>query len=198
MTTRIEKDFYFQAAVRFEGKFYLNIYDLTLSMLVETESTREQNVAIERINYFLNSIVENCIFVCYTETEAIELYEKAGLKVCSTPEEPFDQIIALILILKLNSIIENKLFITDMILGSKLSEGIKFSVVPEVASSLYKEPGWYNDSSTSIRHQNKLSKKKEKIVKLFDADDWNDLGLGWRENSKPSKKVIVLDPEKKI
>lgn len=196
MTTRIEKDFYFQAAVRFENKFYLNIYDLTLSMLVETESTREQNVAIERINYFLNTVLENCVFVYYTETEAIELYEKAGLKVCSTPEEPYDQIISLILILKLNAILENKLFITDMIMGSKLSDGIKFSVVPEVASNMYKEPGWYNDSSTCIRHQNKISKRKEKIVKLFDADDWNDLGLSWKEKPKTSKKVQILDTDK--
>lgn len=197
MTTRIEKDFYFQAAVRFEDKFYLNIYDLTLSMLVETESIREQNVAMDRVTYFLNNILENCVFVSYKETEAIELYEKAGLKICTTPDEPYDQVISLILLLKLNAILENKLFITDMILGSKLSDGVKFSIVPEIASNVYEDPGWYNDSSTSIRHENKLSRKKEKIVKLFNADDWNDIGLGWKEKTKSSEKVLILTPEKK-
>lgn len=197
MTTRIEKDYYFQAAVRFEGKFYLNMFELTLSMLVETENIREQNIAIERLNYFFSNVLDNCIFVMHTDTEAIELYEKAGLRVCTTPEEPFDQIISMILILKLNAILEGKLFITDMLIGSKLSDGIKFSVVPEIAESIYKDSNWYNDSSTNIRHAVKIKNKKDKIVKLFEIDDWIDIGLTWKEKSNNTDKVVVIDPKKK-
>ena len=54
MTTRIEKDFRFRSAVHFENKFEVNSYALTLSMLVETESLREQNIALSRITYFLD------------------------------------------------------------------------------------------------------------------------------------------------
>lgn len=198
MTTRIEKDFYFQAAVRFENKFYLNIYDLTLSMLVETESIREQNIAIERINYFLNHVLENAIFVSENEIEAITLYENAGLKVCTTPEEPYDQVVSLILILKLNAILENKLFITDMNMGSKLSDGIKFSVVPEIAVNVFKKNNWYNEPNLSIRCNDKLENKRQKIVKLFDTEaDWNEIGLNWKEKKNKTEKILVLDPEKK-
>lgn len=197
MTTRIEKDFFFQAAVRFDKIFYLNMYELTISMLVETDNIREQNIAIERLNYFLHNVIENSVFVVHTDVEAIECFEKAGIKVCTTPEEPYDQIISMLLILKLNAIMENKLFITDMILGSKLSDGIKFSMVPEVAESIYKDNNWYNDSCINMRHTIKSSKRKDKIVKLFEIDNWADIGLGWKDKTKTNDKILVIEPKNK-
>lgn len=196
MSTRIEKDYYFQAAVKFENKFLLNMYDIKLSMLVETESIREQTIAMERVDYFLHNIIENVIFVDHTDNKAIDLYEKAGIKVCTTPDEPFDQIIAIVLLLKLNAILENKLYITDLLMGSKLSDGVRFSVVPEIATSVFKEYSWYNESSINIKHFNKNLKTKDKILKLFDENNWDSLGLCWKERNKKDDNIVVLEPEK--
>lgn len=197
MSIRIEKDFFFQAAVKFSNQFLLNMYELTVSMLVETDDTREQNIALERLGYFLNNIVENSVFVIFTDTQSIKNFEKADIKVCTTPEDPYDQIISMILLLKLNAIMENKLFITDMILTSKLSEGIKFSMVPEVAESIFKG-GWYNSPSTIIKHNYKEEAKHDKkVVNLFDGKDWTDIGLGWKDKIKTTEKVLVIEPKKK-
>ena len=73
-------------------------------MEVETESIREQNVAMERIKYFLNECLENSIFVQDTEQKIIEKYSSCGFKVCTVPEEPYDQIITLLMLTKLNRI----------------------------------------------------------------------------------------------
>ncbi len=48
MTTRIEKDFYFQTGVHFENKFYVNSYDLTLL-----------GVAIDNANSIMKTYQEN-------------------------------------------------------------------------------------------------------------------------------------------
>lgn len=197
MSIRIEKDFFFQAAVKFGNQFVLNMYEITVSMLVETDDTREQNVAIERLNYFLHNILENSVFVLHSDAQAIANFEQAGIKVCTTPEEPYDQVISMILILKMNAIMENKLFITDMILSSKLSDGIKFSMVPEVAESIYKD-NWFNSSSTCIKHINKDELKRDvKVVNLFEMTDWVDIGLGWKDKTKTNEKILVIDPKKK-
>ena len=71
MTTRIEREFEFQAGVYFKEEFLMNLYTITLYMEVETESIREQNVAMERIKYFLNECLENVIFVQDTEHKII-------------------------------------------------------------------------------------------------------------------------------
>lgn len=195
MSTRIEKDFYFQCATHFEGKFYINFYDITASMIVETESIREQNVAMERAEYFLSNVLENSIFVHQSETAVIEKYENAGIKVCTTPEEPYDQIVSMIILLKLNAIMEGRLSITDMIMGSKLSNGVRFSVVPEVAENVFHGNHWWNESCTIMKDITKPPKRREKIVKLFN-DEWAEIGLTWKEKSKNSDKVVLLEPEK--
>lgn len=196
MNTRIERDFVFQAAVHFEGKFLLNIYDLSVSMLVETESIREQNIAMERVKYFLHECLENSVFVNEAEKNIIDLYTQAGMKVCTLPEEPYDQIISMIILLKLNSIMEDRMKITDIVLGSKLSDGVRFNTVIEMAENVFSGNHWWQDSSTCIKDGDKNNYKKGKIVKLFDANEWANAGLNWKEKSKPVlEKKSTGEPE---
>lgn len=190
MTTRIEKDFVFQAAVYFEKTFLLNIYDLKLSMLVETDSVREQNIAMERMHYILEECLENCVFLNETEKDKICDFQKTGIKVCTIPEEPYDQILSLIVLLKLNAVMEGKLYITDLVLSSKLSSGVRFNAVTEVAENLFSGNYWYNKNTTEINDLS-VENKKQKIVKLFNDENWDSIGLVWKEKSKSSKKKVT-------
>ena len=85
MSARINRSFEFQAGVRFDDDFYMNQYDISVDFIVDSESIREQNIALERIKYFLSECLENCIFIQDTETVAIEKYIEANLKVCVLP-----------------------------------------------------------------------------------------------------------------
>jgi hypothetical protein len=73
----------------------MNVYNLTLLMEVETLSIVEQNIAMDRIIYFLEDTLANSVFVESTEKKAIEKYTQADIKVCTVPEEPYDQIITI-------------------------------------------------------------------------------------------------------
>ena len=77
MTTRIEREFSFQAGVYFKEEFLMNLYTITVYMEVETESIREQNVAMERIKHFLNECLENGIFVVIWLLESIKFSKSA-------------------------------------------------------------------------------------------------------------------------
>ena len=72
MNTRIEREFTFQAAVYFEGNFIMNVYELLLSMEVGTDSIKEQNIAMDRIGYFLSECISNSVFVEESEKKAIK------------------------------------------------------------------------------------------------------------------------------
>ena len=187
MSTRIEKDFYFQTAVHFEGKFYINSFELTLSMLVETESIREQNVAMDRATYFIMEILQDSILVNSNETQAIERYKAAGIKVCEIPEEPYDQMVAMVLLLKLNSIMENRLQITDLVIGSTMSEGIRYNLVSEVAESYMSGNYWWTKPTICLCNDESVA-SVDNVVKLFDDRDWKELGLSWKEKAKKGKK----------
>lgn len=190
MTTRIQREFEFQAGVYHEGSFLMNIYDISLAIGVETDSIREQNIAMERISYYLTEYIENSIFVQDTEKKVIETYTAAGFNVCTLPAEPYDQIVNVMLLTKLNAITEGRFEITDISLGSKLSEGVTYQFDNDSALGPFADPGWWTDVNPTISAAAKPN-KKEKIVQLFKAStDWAEIDLVWKE------KVPVLSVEK--
>lgn len=181
MNTRIETDFNFLASLHFEDAFYVNAYDITLSMLVETDSIHEQNVAMNRAEHFLKNIIQNSILMnARLEDETIR-YRAAGLRICHLPEEPFDQIVAMVLLLKLNAIMENRLKITDMVINSAMSDGVRFSIVAESAENSLSGNYWWNSPCLSINNFNDLGIDHTKVIRLFNNDEWLGLGLAFRE-----------------
>lgn len=197
MNTRIEREFSFQAAVYFEGSFIMNMYELLLSMEVETDSIKEQNIAMDRIEYFLSGCVANSVFVESTEKRIIEKYSSADIKVCTLPEEPYDQIITILLLQKLNAIAEGRLTITDIVLKSELSDGVKFIYNIEEANLHPFGKGWWSEANTHIADIPK-SNRKDKIVKLVKASDcWSVADLEWEEKSSNTQKILFTsDPDK--
>jgi hypothetical protein len=183
MNTRIERDFCFQTGLYFEDKFHIGVYDITLSMLVETESIKEQNIAMERIIHFLHEVVQNSVLVHSSKKDVIEKYQSIDLKVCELPEEPYDQILAMILLLKMNSIAEDRLKITDLVIGSSLSDGVRFNIVSEVAESAFSGRYWWNSPCVATNSRDYEIGDHSKVIKLF-TDDWVNLGLSWRDTAK--------------
>jgi hypothetical protein len=152
-------------------------------MLVETESIKEQNIAMDRIIYFLYEVMQNSVLVNSSNPDIINKYQNVDLKVCELPEEPYDQILAMVLLLKLNSIAEDRLKITDLVIGSSLSDGVRFNVVSEVAESAFSGRYWWNSPCVAMNSRDYEVCDQSKVIKLF-TDDWNNLGLSWRDMAK--------------
>jgi hypothetical protein len=192
MSVKLEKTFSFQASVHHHDKFLMNIYDFTLSMEVGTDIVREQNIAMERIKYFLSECLENSIFVHKEEKKVIENYANAGIKVCVVPDEPHDQTVATVILLKLKAITEGKLLITDIYFLSKLSDDVKLWLEIDDVDGSYTSDGWWNKSSTCITDSPK-SNKKDKILKLFNNNEWNDVGLHWKTKPTSAEVTFIHD-----
>jgi hypothetical protein len=178
MSARIEKDFTFLGGVFFDETYMMNLYTMTLYIDILTDNEQEQLIAIERIHYFLKNYIEHSVFVCEEHKSQITLFEKAGLTVLTIPEEPFDQIVGIILLRKFNAIAEGRVVVSEIKFGSKLSSDIKFHNDIEEAED-FNEVAWYNDSTLSIQHTAKKS-KKDKIVKFDELEDWTKIGLVWK------------------
>ena len=198
MATKIEREFAFQAAVYFEGEFLMTIYELALKMEVDTASIKEQNIAMDRIHYFLHESLGNSVFVEDTDKKTIEKYLQADIKVCTLPDEPYDQIITILLLLKLNAITEGKIIITEISLRSGLSDDVKFVYdIESIANHPFGNKGWWTDSTTSISDLSK-SNKKDKIVRLIKQHcDWSGVGLDWEQKEhNPTEIIFNNDHEK--
>lgn len=195
MSASIQRDFDFQAGVYFQNSFLMNYYNFSLFMEVNTDSVYEQNIAMERVKFFIYEIIENTIFVHDIEQQLIKKYNEAGLKVCAISQEPYDQIIALLLMLKINAICEDRLKVNEILLTSKLSDDVKFKETIETAQHTFDDNNWYNDPTPCLIIGNKLS-GKEKIVKIKN-NGWAEFGLQWKEKKeKPKEIVFTIDTDK--
>lgn len=191
MPTKIEREFAFQAGVYFEGEFLMTTYDLVLKMEVDTASIKEQNIAMDRIYYFLHECLGNSIFVQDSEKKVIEKYMQADIKVCTLPDEPYDQIITILLLLKLNAITEGKIHINEISLKSDLSDDVKFVYdIDTVVNHPFGNKGWWSDSATTISDIIKTN-KKDKIVRLIKHhSDWANVGLDWEQKQHTTTEIV--------
>lgn len=180
MSTRIEKDYIFEAGIHFNDEFIINVFEMTLSMEVISQNMYEQNIAIERLNYFVYNSLQDCIFISKNKIDAIEKYKNAGLKLCTLNDEPYDQIIASLIMIKINTILEKRLAVEDIVFGSKNTGGIRFTVNYEDLPKSFFKKEWWTFSDCRI---NDFDRSESNIVNLFDEDNWVTLELSWAEKN---------------
>jgi len=194
MTARIARSFDLQMGVHFTGAFYMNLYDIDLQFNVETESIKEQNIALERIKFYLSECLEQSILIHDKEEDAIEKYMAANLRICIIPEEPYDQIIGILLLTKLNAITEGKLVITDINIGSRMSDGVTCLHSLEDNPGPFLLKGWWNDNNTKINDY-KYSPRNKKIVKLLKPVEWSEIYLDYTSSDDQSlgDQIITND-----
>jgi hypothetical protein len=180
MNTRIERNFDFQAAVYFNDSFTLNLYNLKIKMIVATDVIREQVIALDRIKCFLAESLQDCVFIESTEKKSIEKFKDAGIKICTLPEEPYDQIVGIAMLLKLNSITEGKIIIEEITIGSRLNDDVRMIFNKDEPIGPFASTGWWYNASPSINDLI-FHSKKEKIVKLPKSNEWVDYNLLWEE-----------------
>lgn len=192
MSTKIQRDFAFQAGVHYENKLLMNIYSTTAIIYVEVDCPKEQLIAMERIKHFLLECLENSIFVNEKEKKAIDKYLDANIKVCTLPNEPYDQVIMQALLLKLNSITEGRFVITELILSSKMSDGVKFfGDIDDVDNDFANNDGWWFNANTSISNLNRVN-KKEKIVKLHATPNEWEPSLLWEIKTEKANVAEII------
>jgi hypothetical protein len=144
------------------------------------------------MRYFLTESLEHSIVIHESETDMINKLTHCGIRVCTLPEQPYDQILGIMLMTKFNAITEGRLIITDMEIGSRLGDNVSFMQSIEDPVGPFEAPGWWNESNTKISNVTS-SDKKEKIVRLMkNHSEWDSLNLAWKENSKRISKSAEI------
>ena len=197
MTTRVKREFNFVAGIWLEGEYQIGLYSFVVFIEIFTDNPYEQSVALERMKYFTDECLTNCVFVEATEKKVIDTLTGLGMKVCVLPLEPYDQAIAIPLLMKLNAITEGKFHITNMSFKSQISDDVEYLIDIEDEVAAYNtKNSWWNDSGSNI--SDKKSNKKDKIVKLHKDNEWSELDLSWKHSCKPetSEIIFTLDTDK--
>lgn len=176
----IKRDFSLNAAIHFSNEFFVNTYAMTAFMDIQTDSSREQQIAMERINYLFANELEHALFINRYNTEMIEKYTNISIRVCELLEDPFDQMIGMTILQKLNSILDDRIRVTEMTIKSRLGDDISYVLDADTVADSLKGNYWWNRSDLTIGDSD--FEVDQNVIKLFVQNEWDMLKLSWKES----------------
>lgn len=190
MNVRLERTWFFSAGMVYDGQYLINDYTVTVSMLTVTDDHFQQNIAYERMKYWLSSVLESAVLMKQGD-ELIDAYQRTGQRVMILPDAPVDQILGIMLYLKLNAICENRLVITDVKISSTAGDRMVYlHSHGESLGNLDQDDWWTDCRPTWIGHRSR--RRSGKIINIDREKDWADLGLSWEDTDDETKNTVVF------
>jgi hypothetical protein len=180
MNVRLRYNITFPAAVWFDDELMMTNYTLALNFLTQALDPQDQNIALERVKYFLLNELHSTVFINQAEVERAEAFAEVGLNVTTLPEEPVDQVVSIMLYYKLNAIMEGRMKITELVMSSEAGDSIEYFHSETEQSNLFPETGWWHDAS--LCHSNiELDDDEgaENDASIDTNTEWEDQELSW-------------------
>ena len=152
----------------------------------------EHSIAYERMDHWFQSVMQDSVLISAEDTR-LRAYQATGQRLLVFPEDPADQLVGIMLCLKLNSITEGRLVITDVDLSSTNGEEITYQHNHIEATGPMSTAGWWQDPRpTWIAPCTKNSSTK--VVALARSPEWHAVGLDWPNRTVvPDSAVVFAD-----
>ena len=185
MNVRLRYSITFPASVWFEDALLTTNYSIAVNFLTQTLDPAEQNIALDRVSYFLLNELHSTIFINQTDVERAEAFDSVGLNVTTLPEEPVDQVVGIMLFHKLNAIMEGRMKITEITFSSDAGDNIEYFYSENEHSDLFPSTGWWHEPT--LRHNDITADDDEgdnENVIAIDVDtEWREQDLAWSQPS---------------
>lgn len=123
----MKHQFEFLAGTYLGDELFFNKYTLSLSFYSVGDPALNQNIALDRMTYFIYDVIQRSVFIQEEDEEAINNFTNAGIPVLTVPgSAPVDPLVVGIIALKLNAIMDGILIIEEAELSSYVGSGISY------------------------------------------------------------------------
>jgi hypothetical protein len=192
MNVRLEYTMPFTAGVFWEDRMSMNNYLARVYMITNCSDPVSQNVAFERIKYFVYSELNSTIFVSREHEDTCKKLINAGLKITTLPADPVDQLIGIMLYCKLNAVMEGLMVVNEIELSSDLGENMVYLHAADESLGPFEVAGWWHDSDPIHCDTDLIS--NDKVVAIHRAGAWRELNLAWpdSESTETSDNTVVF------
>lgn len=187
MNVRLKKTWGWYGGMLNGETFIANHWSCTLDLLTVSDDLGQQNLAFERARYFMHNILDDAILI-NRENPLLDRYQATGARIIPLPGDPVDQIIGMMLYLKLNAVMENRIVITDVECWSQYGESLSYMYSHGDSLGPFEVDGWYSDPRPiwyDTRPQNQGN-----VVNIDRAPEWKDFDLEWETEDKTKNSVV--------
>lgn len=188
-----------ETVVCYEDLLLPNQYHLKMHFDVATDDSDEQNVAFDRIKFFVDNVLQDSIF-CQVDDPRIDFYMKSfKQKIVTFAHAPQDLTIVSHIYSKFNQITEGRLEIHDMELGSRLGNNITVNFGEdffedsgmlfdhEMIKAAEKSPWWFREDCGSADFF-RMDEETKELAFVTDVSGWEDTGLTWPDQKGLKKE----------
>ena len=190
MNVRLRYSVTFPAGVWFEEQLLMGNYTLTMNMTTQTLDPLDQNIALDRIKYFLLNEMHSTVFVSQAESDQAEAFAQLGMNVTTLPQEPVDQIVSIALYYKLNAIVEGRMKITELMFCSDTGDNIEYFHNENEHTDLFPAGGWWNQAG--LTHSDIVFDEEDSDQAQPTAEEeWQEQELSWNQ-AQPTSDVAQV------
>lgn len=187
MNVRLKRTFEFFSGLVHDNVFSINFYTANVVMMTTDLDATNQNIAYERIKFWINGVMEHAILIAHDD-DMLDKWVATGQRILVLPETPVDQVIGMMLFSKLNAIVGDHLMITDIEISSTLGDDMWYEHQDIEDLGPFNESGWWNDPGPSWASKDRKKTFGSKVIKLNRNQDWKSLQLDFEEVDKDSKE----------
>ena len=197
MNVRIKFPITFTAGIFYNDELQMNNYMVNLYMLTNSNDGATNNIALDRIKYFIYTEIDSSVFIDSADIERCKKFIDAGIKITTIPDTPVDQLIGIMLHYKLSAITEERLIIDEIEISSSIGEGLIYVHGSHENVDDLAVPEWWK--SVDMVHCDPDLIDSDEIVTLENLNVWRDLNLDWpsEEESETGNTVVFTLDEKK-
>lgn len=170
MNVNLKYSLDFVAGSWFEQELLMCNYTIDLHLLTQSMDPADQNIAIERVRWFVENQLHSSIIVNQAEADRAEVFYDVGFNVCTLPEEPVDQVLGIVLHSKLNAIMEGRIVIKTLSIKSDTG-GIEYIHNDNEITELLGDSGWWFEPTPRCHDIESDEQDKE--------PEWKDVELAW-------------------
>lgn len=193
MNVRIKFPITFTAGIFYNNELQMNNYMVNLSMITNSQDGATNNIALDRIKYFIYHEIESCVFIDSSEVERCKKFIDAGIKITTIPDNPVDQLVGIMLYYKLSAITEDRLLIEEIEISSSIGEGLIYIHGEHENVDDLSVPEWWK--TVDLVHCDESLISSDEIVTLANMTIWRDLNLEWPDEveSETGNTVVFAD-----
>jgi hypothetical protein len=189
MNVRLKKSYAFNVGIFLNDEFCIQEMTCSLEFYTNTQDSLAQNIAIDRWRHFFDHVIDGAVLVDSSKKDRISALQAQGIRVIDLPDECYDQIVGIAIYLKLNTIAETALIVTDVSIASNQGQYVHYlHNENESTGSLDHDHGWWVENSPNYCNFRDVGGK---IVKLKPLETWRDLDLHFDDDEGQSKSETV-------
>ena len=184
---RLEKVFSWYNCISYDEGHVINEYIMTLNMYEGVIDPDQQNTAYNRMKWWITNVLTNSI-VLNESDPLLDTYRATRQRVLAVPSDPVDHLMTMLLYLKLNAIMQDRLIIDEIKLCSEQGDHMSYLHSSHIDQVLFDTQGWWTDSEPTWEN---ITPTNDAVVALPNKIKWRDLDLGWEDDPVESSVVYV-------